>query len=119
MNLLTQALSQHKKTKAIWYPMKERTLDDRGVYVNTYCSPITISGSFQPMSMTTIKALGLDLTKQYYVIYTSNPVMPLISKSPDRIVIGCREFDVISVMDWYAHDGWRQVNLVEIFRDEP
>jgi len=118
MNLLNQALAQHKKTKAEWHPMKERTLDDRGVYVNTYCSPVTIYGSFQPMSMNTIKALGLDLTKQYYVLYTSNPVLPVVKTSSDRIVIQCREFEILSVVDWFDYDGWRQVNLVELFRDE-
>ena len=119
MSLLSQALSQHKKTKAVWYPMKERTLDDRGVYVNTYCDPVTIYGSFQPMIMATIKAMGLDLTKQYYVMYTSNPVLPLVSKSPDRMVIECREFEVLGVMDWYGTSGWREIHLVELFGDAP
>ena len=113
VSLLKQAMRAHRKVSAILKRFKARSLNDYGDYINEYYPDETIRGIYMPVSASTIKELGLDVTREYYNFFVEFPIMTTTrNSSPDTIQINNRLHSVISVTDWYLYDGWKEILLI-------
>ncbi len=81
-----------------------------------YAEPVTLYGSFQPVSRKTMADQGLDMTKRYGVFYASARFAdPGRDTSGDVFDYDDRRWQSEGMDgDWFAQDGWDAVLLVEI-----
>lgn len=115
INLLNIALGAIASQSLQWYRFAGNTTNELGQDIPSYAAPVTIIGSFQPVDARTIEQLGLDVTKQYRNLYTSNPLeMVRREASPDYAVFGGRRYEVQGEADWYAQDGWKGILFVDV-----
>ena len=106
-NLLKMALTAIFPQNCAWYAFSGRTLNAVGQYVTSYNAPVTIPGSFQPLSRQAKFALGLDWQKSYYTFYTSNNIGDIErDTSPDLFVQGENVYQVESNTQWLDQDKW-------------
>ena len=68
-----------------------RTANAAGDFVSTFAASVDIQGSMQPLNKKTYQELGLNLTKNYVMLYTSatvtpvSPIPPIIQRAPCSI----------------------------------
>jgi hypothetical protein len=119
MNLLNLALgaiaSVVPPITVTWSKWVSRTQNDRGDWVHTYAeSPIV--GSWQPVPLTRVKELGLDMSKRYHTLYTSHDVgMVNRGKAPDKITHPDGTVHEVAGIpaEWFNQNGWRAILCVE------
>lgn len=94
---------------------KGAAIDPMGRDVPEFEDPVTLTGSIQPVSNKMYEQLGLDLNKNYKVIY-SPALMQSIAENlqPDRIVFENRTYEITENKDWYSSNGWTKVIAVEL-----
>ncbi|VFR32551.1 Phage protein [plant metagenome] len=115
INLLALAGGVIAMQTAQWRRFKSRAQNGRGLWVNEFDPDVPIRGSWQPVGESTIRDLGLDTSKRYFNLYTSNPIDNVQrGEAPDQIVYGGRLHDVVGHSDWYAQDGWRGIMCVDV-----
>ncbi len=113
MNLLDMAFTVISQQSVLYARSTGRTLNVNGHWVTTYATPITITGSFQPVPRSMYEKYGLDFQKVYYTFYTSNNVKDLQRNvSGDQITFNNQLFQCESNNDWFAQDGWLGVLCV-------
>lgn len=94
---------------------KGTAIDLMGRDVPEFEDPVTLTGSIQPVSNKMYEQLGLDLNKNYKVVY-SPALMQSIAENlqPDRIVFENRTYEITENKDWYSSNGWTKVIAVEL-----
>lgn len=94
---------------------KGTTIDPMGRDVPEFEEPATLTGSLQPVSNKMYEQLGLDLNKNYIVIYCP-ALMQSIAQTPqpDRIVFQNRTYELVENKDWYVSNGWTRAIAVEL-----
>lgn len=96
-------------------PFTGRTKNAAGVFAPQYGPAAAVVGSVQPVSRTAYQALGLDLSRYYVVLYTSQRLRVIErDQSGDRVTYGGRQFEAQSDMDWSNQDGWSSYLCVEV-----
>lgn len=115
-NLLRQALRviQPQAVEYRAFAGQTTTLDMR--QVSTYAEPVTLYGSFQPVSRNNMAVQGLDMSKDYAVFYASQRFSaPGRDTSGDVLDYdGQRWQSVDKDNEWFAQDGWDALLLVSI-----
>lgn len=118
-NLLSMALGVIRPQAPQLISWTSRAKGPTGVFVDTYAEPVTISGSFQPVDRKAYQALGLDLSRNYSVLYTSTPIRTVErDSSADLVTYAGKTHKAESVMDWQSQDGWRSYLFVEVLTDD-
>lgn len=106
-NILNQALRVIAKQTFSYYAFISRTPNAAGLYVNTYASPISISGSVQPVARNLYQQYGLDFTKNYVMVYTPNNIIDIDrDRSSDQILFNSKAYQVLADTLWFPIDGW-------------
>lgn len=101
-----------------YYQFESRALNAIGQDVATYLSVVNIIGSWQPVPRKLYIVYGLDLQKDYFTFYTSNPVLDITRDvSGDQIAFNNRRYQVESANDWFQLDGWKGVLCVDLGAD--
>lgn len=119
INLLSIALTAIAAQSGQWIKFLGNTTNDRGQDIPTYAEPAPIVGSFQATDVRTIQAMGLDMTKQYRTLYTSNNVQTVDrGTSPDLLIFYGRKYQVAGEADWFNQDGRKALILVDIGASE-
>lgn len=114
-NLLNKALSVISRQSFQYLAFASRTPNAIGQDVTTYATPVTASGSVQPVPRSLFYNLGLDLQKNYFNFFLAKNVIDIARDvSGDQFVFNGRLFQCLSKTDWYMIDGWDQVLTVEI-----
>lgn len=119
MNLLPIAMSATSilgcNKSFIYQKYKDTVLDEMGRDAPEFEDDVTLSGSIQPVSNKMYEQLGLDLNKNYIVIY-SPALMQSIAQSvqPDRIIYNGFTFELVENKDWYGTNGWTKAIAVEL-----
>lgn len=114
-NLLSMALGVIRPQAPMLRVWLSRTRNEIGVYVNTYADAVPILGSFQPVDRKAYQQLGLDLSRNYSILYTSTPVRVVQPDgSADLVEYAGKTHQAESAMDWQAQDGWRSYTFVEV-----
>lgn len=116
LNLLSIASSVIATQPVLFRRWLSRTRTNAGQMVDAYSAPETITGSWQPASMTTIKNLGLDMSKQYRQFWTNTDIQEVtIDRGADKIIADGHEWiPASSGNDWSSVDGWRSVIFVRM-----
>lgn len=114
-NLLATALSVLGVQTVQHFRILGRTTNEIGLDVAEFAAPENVRGSFQPVPLTLIQQLGLDLNKSYVNFYSITPVFGIERNSAgDQLVFAGKRYQVLSPNDWQAVDGWQSVLCVEI-----
>lgn len=114
-DLLDLALTVIASQTISYYKALDRTTNDVGQDVTEYATPVTLSGSMQPVPRRLYDAYGLDLNRTYYTFYTSNNVIDIHrDSSGDQLIYVNQRYQVESNDDWYFADGWKGVLCVLI-----
>ncbi len=117
-NILNMALTIISRQSIVYYRYIGRIQNSVGQDVTHYQNGQIITGSFQPVPRKMYFTLGLDLQKDYYTFYTSNPILDVGRDiSGDQISFNNQRFQCESDNDWYALDGWKGVLCVHIGND--
>lgn len=114
-NLLAQALGVIAPQGVSIQRWTGRAKNANGDWVTSYAAPVTIAGSLQAVSRTLYVQLGLDMAKNYVMLYTTEPVK-IIERdgSGDRVTYGGKLYQGESAVDWRAQDGWGSYLFVEV-----
>ena len=94
---------------------KGATIDPMGRDVPEFEDAVALTGSLQPVSNKMYEQLGLDLNKNYIVIYCPALMQSVAQKpQPDRIVFQNRTYELVEDKDWYVSNGWTRAIAVEL-----
>ena len=106
-NLLSQAFTVIAQQVVLYYAFSGRTINSIGQNISTYLDPISVRGSFQPVSRNLYQQYGLDLQKSYYNFFVEKNVLDLgRNVSPDLVLFNGIVYQVESKVDWFPDDFW-------------
>lgn len=84
------------------------TTNARGLRETTFAAGVDRSDSVQPVPVDLYERLGLDLSKHYIVVYTSNTLNPVGRDGVgDELEFNGNRYQVQSDTDWSPIDGWK------------
>lgn len=93
----------------------KNTIDGMGRDVPEFAEPLTLTGSIQPVSNKMYEQFGLDLNKNYKIVFSSALIQSIAEKiQPDRIVYDNRTFEIVENKNWYETNGYTKVLMVEL-----
>ena len=117
-NLLNMALTVIARQTITYFRATGRTLNNVGQNITQYALPVSVVGSFQPISRQLYEQYGLDFQKDYYTFYTSNDLIDVVRDvSADQIEFNGQRFQCESANDWFVLDGWVGMLCVLIQND--
>lgn len=115
LNILNIALGAIQPQSLMWHAWAGNTTNPLGQDIPSYAAPVPIIGSFQPVDARTMQAMGLDMTKRYRNLYTSNPLEGVSrGEAPDYATFDGRRYEVAGDTDWARQDGWKGVLFVDV-----
>lgn len=114
-NLLNLAASVIPMQQIEVLRFEKRVLVDGGRYENTYGEPEPVRASVQSVDRRTYKELGLDMSRNYMMVYASDYI-PSTKRdaAPDLVIYDGRTFEVVGDTAWTTQDGWTSGYIVEI-----
>ena len=114
-NLLNMALGLISSQAVGWRAYVGKTINAAGFEVPTFAEPVTVYGSFQPVSDNMVQQLGLDMTKNYATFFASRNFGEVDrDKTGDRLIYAGRVYQIESKTPWHDQDGWDYVLCVEL-----
>lgn len=114
-NLLNLAMSVIAKQTMQYYAYTGRTVATNGDYIPAYNTPVSVTGSIQPIKRTLYEKLDLDFQKNYHNIFVPQKITDIRRTSAgDQFVYAGKTFQVLSNEPWFQMDGWDQTLCVEI-----
>lgn len=118
MNNLYQIASMVIAPQTItYYKYKDRELNDVGIDVTTYETPVDVKANVQAVPRRIYEQYGLDLQKNYVMIYSDINFLDIgRDVSGDKIVYGGQTFQDLSLTDWFLQNGWVSVLAVQVDR---
>lgn len=118
LNLLALASTVIAQQGVAYERWLANTTNAEGNDVPAYAAPVTVWGSFQPVSLDRIESLGLDMGRDYATFYATGAYRPgWRDDSPDRFTYGGRTWEASGVVDWFAQDGWEAVLMVAVSKN--
>lgn len=103
-----------------YYDYSGTTTNEIGNEVPVASLPITYTGSIQPVSNKMYEQLGLDLNKNYKVVYCPQLLHSIAEKEvTGRIIYDGKTFDIIENKNWWETNGYTRCVICEVkkFRD--
>ena len=115
-NIFRIASSAIGLQSVVWKKYTGRTISDVGIETATYDAGTTIQASVQLVSRSVYEQFGLDLQRNYVMVYTASDMGDLERGiSPDIITWGGSTYQIESNQsDWYMVDGWNGYLAVKI-----
>lgn len=102
----------------LYYKYLSNSINEIGLEVPVYDEPISYTGSVQAVSNKMYEQMGLDLDKNYKIVYCPQLVKTLAEQDqPDRIFYNGGWYDVVENQNWYETNGFTKFIMVEIKRD--
>lgn len=99
----------------LFYKYLSTELDEMGRDVPQYAPPKLTTGSVQAVSNKMYEQLGLDLNKNYKIVYSSELIQSIAEEvQPDRISYNNRIYEVVENKNWYETNGYTKVLMVEL-----
>lgn len=99
----------------LFYKWIESTVDLMGRDVPKFAPPILATGSIQAVSNKMYEQLGLDLNKNYKIVFSPTLIQSIAEEiQPDRILYDGRTYEVVENKDWYETNGYTKVLMVEL-----
>ncbi len=117
-NLLGMALRVIARQSFDYYAFIARVKNSAGLFVPDYASPVTLTGSVQPVPRVLYQNLGLDLQRNYLTFYVEKDILDLRRDvSGDKFVFAGLTYQCESITNWFPMDGWVPVLAVQIVGD--
>jgi len=115
----TSILGCNKQFTYIEYDdQTEVEIDDLGYEVPVTSFQATYTGSVQAVSNKLYEQLGLDLNKNYKLVYCPQLVKSLAEKDvTGQVLYDGKTWDIIENQNWYETNGFTKFIMVEIKRD--
>lgn len=86
-----------------------------GDTVSVFADPVEIQGSMQPLSAKLYQELGLNLAKNYCLLYTSAAVEGTDrDREGDLVLFGGKTWQCESSENWRMFDGFTKMLCVEV-----
>lgn len=99
----------------LFYKWINTKVDSIGRDIPEFAPPKPTTGSIQAVSNKMYEQLGLDLNKNYKIVYSSELIQSIAEEiQPDRIVYNNRTFEVVENKNWYETNGYTKVLMVEL-----
>lgn len=114
-NLLRQALSLIGSQEVTYYADAGRTTSATGRDITNFQEVQTIlEGSVQAVPRNRYESLALDFSRNYVTWFVPQSVTGLgRDVSGDEIVFNGRRYDIQTMTNWHAQDGWVECLCVE------
>lgn len=97
-------------------PYRETVITDDGRMIPQFDDEIIITGSWQPLNLTTKKFLEIELSQDAANFFTNHPLFSIDrDRASDVAFYNGATWRIRSVTDWQSQDGWKQVLL---YRDQ-
>lgn len=114
-SILKTAMSLIPKQSAVLYRWQGRITNDRGLDVDTYSPAESFTGSIQPVDRSKYEYMGLDATKGYITVYTTQIIVDLTrTHNPDHIEYGGRRYKVLNRSDWHSPADFNGLMAMDI-----
>lgn len=114
-NLLRIAGKMIRFQRVQWRAWTGRTENHLGQWVSEYGPPVTIRGSWQPVSRERFARQGLEFARKYVNFYTSHPVRGVeTNRGADLLDYRGWRYEVVNVEPWGAEDGWSHILAVRV-----
>ncbi len=110
----TAVLGCNKTFEYYDYEQSETIINEMGVEVPVEPQPIPYIGSIQPVSNKMYEQLGLDLNKNYKVVYCPQLLQSIAEKEiPGRIKYNGGTYDIIENKNWWETNGFTKCVICE------
>lgn len=117
-NLLGMALGVIGSQSVVLYRAIDRDQNPRGDWVTVFAPGVPVEGSWQPVDSRKYVELGLDLKRQYFNFYTSEPIEGAErGTGADQCRRDGRIYEVVGDTPWQSIDGWTSAMFVDIGPD--
>ena len=92
-----------------------RAANSAGDFVSTFAASVDIQGSMQAVNRKLYQDLGLNLAKNYAMLYTSATITPTgRDREGDLITFAGKTWQCESDQNWAAMDGFIKMLCVEV-----
>lgn len=106
-NLLSAALTLIPSVTFKYYKFKSNTINERGLDISTYESPITVKGLIRPVPAEKYEELDLNLQREHIYVHVPKNVLSLrVQESPDKIEYNGAFYFVVQIVNWFNYNGW-------------
>lgn len=113
-NLLELALGVLPSVSFKYRHFVKSEVNEMRVKVAVYTEWADCVGMVQPVQQSAYKDLGLDFSKRNVNAWGSIPLQTLTNQEqPDQLLYGGMLYNIISVNEWNAYNGWANVTAVE------
>lgn len=114
----TAILGCNKEFTYIEYSDTKTEINDIGFEVPVIEFQATYIGSIQAVSNKMYEQLGLDLNKNYKLVYCPNLVKSLAEKDiTGQVLYDGKTWDIIENQNWFNSNGFTKFIMVEVKRD--
>lgn len=114
-NILSQALGLIQPQTLQLRAFMSRAENSVGDTVATFAAPVNISGSMQPVERKLYQQLGLNLSKNYSILYVFGSVQPTArDRDGDVILFNGSIWQCESDRNWSGVGEYRKILCVEI-----
>lgn len=118
-DLLALAMTVIPPEKIRLYKGGEMSVDEYGIERPEYAEAEEIKASVQAVNNQMYQTFGLDLQKNYKLVYASVKLAGINSQAvPDRVEYDGKYYDVVRETDWTTYNGWSGVLVVEVKENE-
>lgn len=103
-----------------YYPISENdaVINEIGNEVVTLPDPVIYIGSIQPVDNKLYEQLGLDLAKNYKIVFCPKLLLSLAEQTiPGKIKYDNAWFDIIENQNWWETNGYTKCVICEIKAD--
>lgn len=113
-NLLELALGVLPSVSFKYRHFVKSEVNEMRVKVAVYTDWADCVGMVQPVQQSAYKDLGLDFSKRNVNAWGSIPLQTLTNQEqPDQLLYGGMLYNIVSVNEWNAYNGWANVTAVE------
>ncbi len=114
-NLLSTALRVIGKQSFLFFAQLSRTAQPNGQYLSKFAAAVPVTGSVQPAERKLYEQFGLDFQRSLFKFYVSKDIIDVTRDvSGDQFQFKGRTYQCLSIMPWFALDGWNEVLAVDI-----
>lgn len=118
-NLLELALGVLPSVQFKYRHFVRSEVSEMRVKVAVYTPWADCAGMVQPVQQSAYKDLGLDFSKRNVNAWGSIPLQTLTGQEqPDQLLYGGTVYNIVSVNEWNAYNGWANVTATEDRRDD-
>lgn len=116
LNMAARVIKMQTLQHRAFVSRAENTVGDT---VSTFAAAVPIQGSIQPLNTKLYQELGLNLAKNYRMLYTSAKVSATTrDREGDLILFDGKTWQCQSDQSWAAVDGFTKMLCVEVPSDE-